>query len=986
MKMDEVKKVLLFVSPFPSHGIPLDLALGAVDKLHAMAKALSSEGVQVDVLSSAQAFSVMRDKRADVFANCSDLFAFSCSELNSVAEKYGISVKDLFNDVSDVEFDVGKILPIFYACGIKRDYDIVVSFFSETAFLKKVFKKSKVLFFETGLVCHLPFNQFHSFDSEGTIRNSSYIGSQGSRYLAENKNFLETYRPVLDVIRRGFLEFSAKYFSEIPDLHGLRAKWKKVYLVAGQPMDELGCVCSFSCTFEFLEYVLQAVPADSAVLVTEHPSFPEITARQHQYLRERYPNYIYSAALQALYSPSAVCLPLADAVVGISSTVILHAHALGKRAYSVGFGSFSRLNGNLDFSAFVNSVETNFAADDEMDLYVLDIIAKYSVPMALYSTPWLKRYFDRILNSSTGLPVVAAPNELIKYYEPKAFPVSLVKPHNYYSSSWSSAPISLVDPWLFSKEEEPCSSVNKKRVVATILDHYAIGGTQNVIRRLVDLMPDVHWVIFVERRSKEEYEVADNCELIEIGSIGEMEASPERKLARAVYEFNSKTRIDVFLNPMHWRPATLKALPLIKKIAKVPVIYWEHNSFFFPMYTGKPELHNLRQDVANEVDRVILLSEYDRWHFASHYPLSKSQVIHNPVPKVEKKQAPSLNKSKSVLIVGRFDPQKRMDRIPEIAEGFLSENPDWSFVVLGDGYLRPVIESEVSRTSVSDRVFFKGHVADPSQYYEQCSLFASLSDYEGDPLTFLEAKSNGLPIVAFELFQNTKVRDGVDGFYVNQDDSVAFIEKLSLLASDSSLRNKMATEGYRHFIGFDNAIIVDQWYELIESLIEGYEFQPKPVVAPSADSLHREAVHVALASQRVMQERLDQVRARLTHAKQSPVVVQSNAVPKVAAPVATDKSLNRSQILEEARLYCNNGQISKAIESYYQCIQKLPEDVNVRRLLAEALLIAGRRDDAIKQLKIARAIKPGNKRLRNRLLEVAFPSLFFWIKEGSFKG
>ncbi|MEO1638505.1 MAG: glycosyltransferase [Pseudomonadota bacterium] len=977
MPQKQLRRILLYVSPFHAHGIPLDLAVGAVDKLAGIAGALATEGVQVEVFTSDRAARKMREQRSDVFAKCRRVHALPTSFFLDVGAGSYTQAAAVFDGTMAPASSVPDMREMLKDHGLTDNYDIVLSFFSETQFLKALFPTAKVLFFETGLVCHLPFRQFHSFDPFGSFADGSYIGRKTADDLSAQADALAGYMPILEGIRNMISAFSARYYSGLSDLHGLRAKWEKIYLVVAQPMGRSADKAQFPSAFELVEHIAATVPAGSALLLSEHPNFPQLTAAQHQYLQETYPNVIYSSALQSLYSPSVLCLPIVDAVIGISSTVLLNAHVIGLPTHSLGTSSYAKLNAAKDLSAFVSSVEHGVPPPSR-DLQILDLIARYSVPLALYTTPWLKTYLDNVLNASDGeLPLIAPPETLLAHYEPRPLPDRISKPERYLQTHWRSAPLSLAEPAIMEPPAPARTMVSKRRTVATVLDHFAIGGTQQVVRRLINMMPDTHWVIFVERRVDNEFPLAENCEVIEIGAIGDQVPDADRKLAQAVFAYHKANPIDVFVNPMHWRPAALTAIPLIKKIVGIPVVYWEHNSFFFPMYLARPELHALRAEVAEVADRVVLLSDYDRWHFATHYPKSRHQVILNPVPTLAT-EGGIVTKEKKVLIVGRFDPQKRMDRIVDVAVPFLRAHPDWSISVLGDGYLRQGIEAELNKTAIADRVQFLGHLDDPTPHFRKSAIFASLSDFEGDPLTFVEAKAHQLPIVAFELFQNTKLRDGVDGFQVPQGDTAGFVQKLSLLASDPAVRRQMGKAGQDHFRSFNNTDVAAQWSDLFDAVVVDAPFDPAPLTPPRAEILQREAIHVTACLHRAMQPRLDKSQ------KAAATVPKPMPAPAPAPAQTPRKTVEAARTV--ARNHMRRGSYGEAIAAYEKCVSLMPQNANLRRLFAEALFAQGERANAIGQLSVAHKLKPENRSLRRRMQKMMHPTLYFWRPHRPFVG
>jgi glycosyltransferase involved in cell wall biosynthesis len=70
--------------------------------------------------------------------------------------------------------------------------------------------------------------------------------------------------------------------------------------------------------------------------------------------------------------------------------------------------------------------------------------------------------------------------------------------------------------------------------------------------------------------------------------------------------------------------------------------------------------------------------------------------------------------------------------------------------IVGDGRLAGPLSEQVQRLGLLGRVKMVG-LADPAPYLAQADAFCLLSDYEGMPITVLEAMRAGLPIVANQL-------------------------------------------------------------------------------------------------------------------------------------------------------------------------------------------------------------------------------------------
>lgn len=878
-------RVLFYVSPFDAHGIPLNYVHGALGKLSAMASGLKTYGARVEVLTSGYAAQVMRERDADVFRSCDRLWLMDEEDVAGLGpgSDTGVGGADLFTAATPNAARLNRARAIMSRLGLTEDPDHVISMFAETGFLRELFPGSLVTFFETGLVSHLPFRQFHVLDPVGTYRDGAWFTNFSDAALLKSAEALTPYAPILDRIREGFGGFSDRFIGELGGHKAVRGGFRKVVLIPLQVMGNpsVDHTVPFSSPFQFLEYVLRRLPPDIGAVVSEHPMFPQITGKQHAYLQEVYENYLFSPQQQRIWSPSAILLPVVDAVIGISSTVLLQAHAMGIRTHSVGSSSFVHLNSASHLEDFAAALSEDRPFRDRR-LAVLNIVSRYSVPMSLYTTPWLGERLAQTRRAPgieaekpvTDLPFIAPPAALAAEYKPRGWPAKLEKPSSFLTHGWDAAPLSLNRTALPAPIPEagggPAGDAPTLRV-AVVLDHYAVGGTQRVVQRLVDLMPDVEWVIFVEKLTETQFPLKRNARLVRFGPPTAPEAWSDA-LVRAMYKEHAKSPISLFLDPMHWRTGALLSAPLVKKVLGIPVIYWEHNSYFFPQYNGKIDLHQARESILDEVDHTVVLNPRDRAHFAAVRPDLPVTVIANPVPVIPS-EAGDTASSRTILVLGRFDPQKRMDRLVPIMRGFHKRHPSWKMVVLGEGAARQPLIDQARREGLEKVMSFPGYCAEPEPYLRDAAVVAVVSDYEGDPLVIMEAKAHGLPVVAFELFQNTRLRDGVDGYYVTQGDIEGFVERLSALAGSDELRHRLGEAGRAHYQSYDNREVARTWRRLFDEVIAGTATGTPCEGTLEHGELMREAVHVMAAQAWKMEEmfgmRMQSLRAELAAARKT---------------------------------------------------------------------------------------------------------------------
>jgi glycosyltransferase involved in cell wall biosynthesis len=132
------------------------------------------------------------------------------------------------------------------------------------------------------------------------------------------------------------------------------------------------------------------------------------------------------------------------------------------------------------------------------------------------------------------------------------------------------------------------------------------------------------------------------------------------------------------------------------------------------------------------------------------------------------------------------------------------------FVVIGDGGLRPQLESHVNELGLHDDVLFLGSRTDPENFYPGLDIVALTSLNEGTPLSLIEAMANERPVIATAvggvvdlLGKQISSDDGYHicerGLLVEAKDAETFARGLERLIADDSLRREIATRG-REFV------------------------------------------------------------------------------------------------------------------------------------------------------------------------------------------
>ncbi len=101
-----------------------------------------------------------------------------------------------------------------------------------------------------------------------------------------------------------------------------------------------------------------------------------------------------------------------------------------------------------------------------------------------------------------------------------------------------------------------------------------------------------------------------------------------------------------------------------------------------------------------------------------------------------------------VLHVGRFAPQKNHEMMVEAFADVLKVCPGCELALVGDGDLVDCVKQKVKELGIEKEVRFVGLLDKVYEKMSESDIFILPSNYEGMPITLIEAMATGLPIVA----------------------------------------------------------------------------------------------------------------------------------------------------------------------------------------------------------------------------------------------
>ena len=279
------------------------------------------------------------------------------------------------------------------------------------------------------------------------------------------------------------------------------------------------------------------------------------------------------------------------------------------------------------------------------------------------------------------------------------------------------------------------------------------GGIQTFGRTLKKFYPDEVTSLTVANPFKKIYEIND---LVEVGSNNVFFRILNKILKNKLREYLIKKEV----KKNNW-DTIIFSFPYeleILKYIKAKKIIVQH--FYFDKFINDiPKMQELKKDLSY----YVVLSPYDKEKFQKGFniPKEKVKVIRhtcNMELLQEKKK-----KNKKLIMVARIDnQQKRFD----LAIKAMKRLPDYILDIYGDIYSQKDMDflQEIIEKEKIINVNFKGGTNKVQEKLDESGIYIMTSDFEGYPITLIEAMRRGLPIVlrnTFDSAQDIIIENGV---------------------------------------------------------------------------------------------------------------------------------------------------------------------------------------------------------------------------------
>jgi glycosyltransferase involved in cell wall biosynthesis len=235
------------------------------------------------------------------------------------------------------------------------------------------------------------------------------------------------------------------------------------------------------------------------------------------------------------------------------------------------------------------------------------------------------------------------------------------------------------------------------------------------------------------------------------------------------------------------------------RLAQIPIIVTtNHLPTMSPdRYTWKGRL--VLRIAQQGVDMTLVESEINRKAALNNYKLDPAKVVsiyHGiDVKRFDRRfdreailAELGLNPAHFIIgTVGRLTAQKAHHIFLDAAALIKSRLQQAKFIIVGDGELRQELDRQAQKLGLAEDVLLTGYCSDVPRLLSVFDVFALSSNFEGLPLSILEAMAMAKPVVATRVDGVPEaVADGETGSLVPPGDSVALAQAILRLAQNPS--------------------------------------------------------------------------------------------------------------------------------------------------------------------------------------------------------
>lgn len=252
--------------------------------------------------------------------------------------------------------------------------------------------------------------------------------------------------------------------------------------------------------------------------------------------------------------------------------------------------------------------------------------------------------------------------------------------------------------------------------------------------------------------------------------------------------------------------------------SKIKLISWEHFNYLDDI--GSRYTNYLRKISIFFCKKYIVLTDQDEIKFKQNNRFSnKITRIYNTC--IYDKDYIDYNvQSKIIISAGNMFNIKGFDMVVEIGKIVFDKHPDWKWYIYGDGVELNKIQTKIKNYKLDENIVIKSRTQEIERAYRESSIYVLTSRMESFGLVLLEAQSNNLPVVSFDIPSGPSeiIENNINGFLIKPFNVNDMAQKICILIEDENKRKYFSQHAKKNIYKFDIENVISQWQQIIDNI------------------------------------------------------------------------------------------------------------------------------------------------------------------------
>ena len=175
-----------------------------------------------------------------------------------------------------------------------------------------------------------------------------------------------------------------------------------------------------------------------------------------------------------------------------------------------------------------------------------------------------------------------------------------------------------------------------------------------------------------------------------------------------------------------------------------------------------------------------------------------------------------------IIFVGRFNHEKRIDRLITAFSMFADRYPDWHVDIFGDGNEKENLLRQIDECGLVNRVVIHEPTKAIYDEYKRSEMLVLCSEHEASPLVLVEAMACGVPCVSLDCPTGPRaiIKDGETGLLAKDGDVNDLASKIEWLIIHESERKEMGRRARAFAASRKQDVVMGQWEKLYTGIVK----------------------------------------------------------------------------------------------------------------------------------------------------------------------